>query len=107
MLVRETLTDQHARMGELGMLLRYALVTPEATARNLAHWAREAASMAGTQPPAIGIFGHGRQGRLRRARLWVRPVGGFFEVRRDGIMPGRLDEKRLCQILATMLTGAA
>jgi hypothetical protein len=109
-LVRETLTERPAGPGgqpEFGTLLRYALVTPEAAARDLAGWAREAASMAGAQPPAIDVFGHDRPGRLRRSRLRVRPSGGFFEVRRDGIMPGRLDEKRLCQILATMLTGAA
>jgi hypothetical protein len=107
MLVRETLTGQHPGVGELGMLLRYALVTPEVAARDLVGWAREAASMADAQPLAIDVFGHDGPGRLRRARLWVRPADGFFEVRRDGIMPGRLDEKRLCQILARMLTGAA
>jgi hypothetical protein len=107
LLVRETLTRQHAGMSEFGMLLRYALVTPEAAARDLAGWVREAASVTGARPPVIDVFGHDGPGRLCRARLWARPAGGFFEVRRDGIMPGRLDEKRLCQILATMLTGAA
>jgi hypothetical protein len=107
MLVRETLTGQHAGIGEFGMLLRYALVTPNAAAWDLVGWARSAASVAGARPPVIDIYGHDGPGRLRRGRLWVRPVGGFFEGRRDGIMPARLDEKRLCQILATMLTGAA
>jgi hypothetical protein len=86
---------------------RYALVTPDAAARDMVGWVRSAASVADTQSPAIDIYGHDGPGRLRHGRLWVRPAGGFFEIRRDGIMPGRLDEKRLCQILATMLTGAA
>jgi hypothetical protein len=109
-LVCETLTESPAGSGgqpEFGMLLRYALVTPEAAARNMAGWVRSAASVVGARPPVIDIYSHDGPGQLRRGRLWVRPAGGFFEVRRDGIMPGKLDEKRLCQILATMLTGAA
>jgi hypothetical protein len=109
-LVRETLTENPAGptdQPEFGTLLRYALVTPDATARQLAGWADSMARTAGAEPSVIDVFGHYGSGRLRRSRLWVHPADGFFEVRRDGIMPGRVDEKRLCQILATMLTGAA